>query len=350
MSGHGDQKGLCRPLKEASVEPVYRRGSVLLRPAAVILLCAVFLFCGAFSFASTVVLDPERSRIYQEADAAAILQALSDYDTAALTYHDQYLAVYGTIGSIGDGKRSFTLIPTGAGADAASVTCSISDASVRNLLGGFGPGDAVIVYGLSVTRKLPSPSAGILVHGVEKSTQAAADPAKYRFLYNDSFRRDALETRMLGNAGQDAGGIVKLYLPTGFSSVESTLPDVEGYLYQLNALPGSRKEEPEQLYVFWFDNEKYLSGPDEYSKTTQIEQAIIKNLLPGETIGFGKFPKKRDVYGRAFQYYDTRYGRYHAEFAFMPVKQRGILCFLYVYETSDHVDQILSLFRLIEEP
>ena len=306
------------------------------RRIAGFLILAVLLLTG-FAFASTVTLDPEKNRIFQDASISEMLDTLSTNEPLAKEQYDnQYLAIVGQIGEISGNGKTVTLISSANETSGKrSIRCTFQEESLRAQVLTFSTGDTVRVYGLTVISVLPSKSYSVIGRGIEKSTAASSASPRFRFLYG----QPDTEPKEERSFDKD----ISLMIPRRWVAVETVTK--EYHLYRLNELSDSKKAEPEQLYLLYFDNEKYLATMDDRFRTTEIERAIIKNILPKEKIGFGRFPKQRDVYGKTFQYYDTAYGNYHAEFAFAPNGEKGIFCMLYIYETSDHVDDILMLMR-----
>lgn len=173
-----------------------------------------------------------------------------------------------------------------------------------------------------------------------------------------------LEERELG------GGRMKYRVPSAWKEVESELTGIEGRLYQLNRLTGNQKGAAEQLYVFYFSNEKYLLNQGDGGNREGIEKAIIKNILPNEHIAKLNvsgitFPTMRipfdgvDVLGltlfgkREYDYFDTTYKDknrklHNAEFVFLPAGKKGMCCVLYVYTDSIHKADIINLIQKIE--
>ncbi|MCR5675641.1 MAG: OB-fold putative lipoprotein [Lachnospiraceae bacterium] len=306
------------------------------------LLCVTMLLSG-FSLSSNVTLDPERNRIYREVSAEEMIKALADNEALAeKTYDGQYLAIRGIVKEVSGNGRTVTVAPYKEQKGDASVRVGFYDEALRADAAGFVPGDPVCVCGRASFSRLPSASLNVTGQKIERATGTGASGAAgiFRFLNGERVDAQALEKRSSQNSE------VIWTIPGQWKRVETVTDDYR--LYRLNELPGEQKSEPEQLYVFYFDNEKYLLDLNDRTRTTEIEKAIIKNILPNERIGFGRFPKRRDVYGHAFHYYDTGYGGYHAEFAFTPDQDNGVFCLLYIYETSDHLDDILMLMRLLE--
>ena len=141
-------------------------------------------------------------------------------------------------------------------------------------------------------------------------------------------------------------------VPRSFSGVETPLEKIAGVRYRLNEAPGNRKSAAEQLFVYYFSNEKYLLNLNDKKKTDAIEMAIVKNILPYEQvsgiISGSQFPtgSKKSASGVVYDYYVTKFkdssGKWHnVEFAFTKDGDRGLGCFLYVFTDSVHKEDIL---------
>ena len=149
---------------------------------------------------------------------------------------------------------------------------------------------------------------------------------------------------------------VTFTVPEPWTAVCEETGNAEGYQFRLNEISGSYRTEPEQLYIFYFDPEKYLADLSERSETKKIERAIVKNILPDEETGILDFPEKTiKRAGKVFKkysYYMTDYKdqsgkRHNVEFVFLPSKNGEIICVVYVFNTSDHKDEAISLLQSI---
>ncbi len=310
-------------------------------------LIACFLLTGAFSLAPvTVTMDPDKDPLYRVVTVDALEGALAENKAAAMvTYEKQLLAVCGIMGSMEDKGNAFMM--TGS-ESAEAIRCTVSDAKLRVQAAGLAPGSAVCVMGKMKLSALPEARWTLSVDAVAPMTGNAPSGECWRDASGTIIRTSDRAEKGFGADRIRGGARVTALIPRSFLSVEEELPDTEGFLYRLNELPGERKAQPEQLYLFFFDNETMLQDQNDIRRTTKIEEAIIQNILPGESIAFGKFPKRHNAYGRPFQYYDTAYDGYHAEFAFTPAGEDGIFCMLYIYRSSDHLKDILSVFRFLE--
>lgn len=148
------------------------------------------------------------------------------------------------------------------------------------------------------------------------------------------------------------GGAMNYRVPKAFSTVETNLDGIAGNLYRLNEMSSNKKKAAEQVYVYYFSNEKYLLNLNEKTKTAAIEMAIVENILPGERVSVDvdiwNFPmaSKKSPSGISYDYYVTSFvdssrKRHNVEFAFTKDGDRGLGCFLYVFTDSVHKEDIL---------
>jgi len=161
-------------------------------------------------------------------------------------------------------------------------------------------------------------------------------------------------------------GAMTFSIPSTWKSVEKPLDNIDGYRYMLNEIPKELKSDTEELFVFYFSNERYLDDLRNADDREAIEKAIVTNILPEEhMIGLNiigvTFPTARlnpkgwelFTIDKCYDYFDTRYkdknGKVHnAEFVFYPNGKKGMCCALYVYTESVHKDDIIYLLRNIK--
>ena len=156
-------------------------------------------------------------------------------------------------------------------------------------------------------------------------------------------------------------------VPSDFIKVESQIENIEGYQYKLNEIPSQYHTSAEDLFVFYFDNEKYLLNLNDKNQREAIEMAIIKNILPGEKVDSildrMQFPTKTikakynsvsgKDFSRSYDYFTTYFvdadkKTHNVEFVFTVDGENGIGCILYVFTESVHKEDILYLMRTIE--
>ena len=314
--------------------------------AAMAALTAFIFLCG-FSFGKIyVTLDVRDNTLYREISAEEVLDAVAaDVQAAKHTYDRGSCAVFGKLKSVAKDGRSFE-IAAADGTNDRSIHCILSEAYSGQL-----PAVGAVFYTLGDMRitALGSGSCSLEAAGIKETSARIAADEVYLTVNGDVIRPGSMTDRTFGKNSITKEPIVSLKIPQSFVTVEEKLPKLDGYLYRLNELKDTRNTRPKQLYIFWFDNEEQLYDQNDKSRSQDIARAVIKNILPGENIRFGRFPIRRTVYGLEYMYYDTAYSGHNAEFVFKPCGTDGILCMLYVYRNSDHKKDILSIFRFVEE-
>ena len=164
-----------------------------------------------------------------------------------------------------------------------------------------------------------------------------------------------------------AGGKMKYSVPSEFDKVETPIENIAGNQYKLNEIPNQFKTNAEDLFVYYFSNEKYLLNLNDRNQREAIEMAIVKNILPGEKVDGIldrlEFPTKtltakyKTADGRTekkeFDYFTTTFidsarKTHNVEFVFTRNGEDGIGCILYVFTESVHKEDILYVMRTIE--
>ena len=311
-----------------------------------------FIFLCGFSFGKVyVTLDMRDYTLYREMSAEEIFDALAaNKQSTKDSYDNEYCAVFGKLTAIAKDGRSFEIAPV-EGFDSKTIHCILND----SFQGEFpSAGNPLYVLGKMRISLFGAGSCSMEADGLRRASSRLAQSETYLTLNGDNIRPDHMSARVFGKDSITKEPIVRLAIPKSFEAVEEELPEqkdqpkLDGYLYRLNELEDTRSSKPEQFYIFWFDNEKQLLDQNDKNRSQDIARAIIRNILPGENIRFGRFPVRRTVYGNEYIYYDTAYTGYNAEFVFKPCGDDGLLCMLYVYRNSDHKKDILSIFRFVE--
>lgn len=156
-----------------------------------------------------------------------------------------------------------------------------------------------------------------------------------------------------------AGGKMKYSVPSEFDQVESPIKNITGNQYKLNEIPNQFRTSAEDLFVYYFSNDKYLLNLNDRNQREAIEMAIVKNILPEAKVdGFFdriQFPTKtlKAKYGTSFDYFTTTFvdsgrKRHNVEFVFTRDGEDGIGCILYIFTEPVHKDDILYIMRTIE--
>ena len=164
-----------------------------------------------------------------------------------------------------------------------------------------------------------------------------------------------------------AGGKMKYSVPSEFDKVETPIENIAGNQYKLNEIPNQFKTSAEDLFVYYFSNEKYLLNLNDRNQREAIEMAIVKNILPEARVdGFFdriQFPTKTlkakyktangTTIEREFDFFPTVFTdsskkKHNIEFVFTRNGEDGIGCILYVFTESVHKEDILYVMRTIE--
>lgn len=163
-----------------------------------------------------------------------------------------------------------------------------------------------------------------------------------------------------------AGGKMKYSVPSEFDQVESPIENIAGNQYKLNEIPNQFRTNAENLFVYYFSNEKYLLNLNDKNQREAIEMAIVKNILPGEKVDgildrlefptktlTAKYKTANGTVKKEFDYFTTTFidlsrKTHNVEFVFTRNGDDGIGCLLYVFTESVHKEDILYVMRTIE--
>lgn len=300
---------------------------------------------------SDLALDAAGKAVYQNIEAETILNAYaSNVKGAAELFHGKNYVIWGRLSSFTsdytrlyltdmDGETGLTLVCTGDGAIEG--------------LKELKSGDKIKVYGQISIRTWPESSLTLDTLRVEHAVGSPASLDTYNFLDGTSKSRSSMKERAIGD--QD----FVYYIPDAWTTVEYSLPNVPGYQYKLNNLSG--KGAAESLFVFYVDS-SYLEKPGDIDKTTQVQKAIIRNILGNDHLSIrpdysfldsdiSMSSVKADYCtftGYVGWYEDPNHHNYRVEFLFPPAGEDGVRVLLYVYDTGDHVNDILFMMRMME--
>lgn len=326
-----------------------------IRAAAVVLALAVLTVGTLISdAASSLALDASQTVVYQNIETESILDVFQiNHLTAQRNFDGRSYVVWGEISDKAQDRKSFTLQDT---SKQGVITCES-----RQVIGGLEDlqaGDRVKVYGkikVTVESELFSwiqPAVTMSVDKVEKTTASQALRSTFSLLDGTGRNRDSMEQRTVGE------NAFVYYIPEAWAAVESELPNVAGYQYKLNNLSG--KGAAESLFLFYVDG-SCLERSGDISKTTQVQKAIIRNILGSNSLkirpewsfldsdirmsqieaGYCKFT------GYSGWYTDPNRQNYRVEFLFLPSDGKGIRALLYVYKTAEHANDILFMMRMM---
>lgn len=323
-----------------------------------LLLCGCMIvgcLCGFSLFNKvepTLYTEKQTRYVYQNGSAKFMLSKLtSNYDSAVQMYDDQYMAVIGRITKISSNNKTVKLAGINSLDQEITIDCSIKDSVAVSDVGGMKLNDHVRVFGKVSVGKFPSKHMDMDVYKIERTTLQNAYANVYTNCEGEDYDQSVMAARTL------AGGKVKYYVPESWVSVESELPDVDGfemdgYQYRLNEIAADFKVMPESMFVFYFSNMKFLKKLSDKSETEAIEKAIVQNILPKDQLSSFPTREVKSYYGHELDYYDTSFKKssgkeFNVEFVFTPVgDDLGILVYMYVYDDVQHLDDIMAVMRM----
>lgn len=312
---------------------------------SVILIVATFLISSGSIFA-TAALDVQNNPenfIYTSYSIDTMQSdAKNNNAKADVRYSLKRVATVGSIDSKSSSNNKLVL----KSESGSRIDITVRDKDLIAKVGDMKTGDKVKVLGLATLKGLASKEVTINAEAIRMVTSLAIEDGAYEFKSGKSFSEKQAQERSLGK------GTMKYKIPAEWAEVEKKLENIEGYQYKLNEIASTYATEAEQIYVFYFDNEQYLQTQNDRSKTKPIERAIIENILRGEN-PYIIYSMTAD-YGREFQFYDAKtfidFNRkgHNVEFVFSPAGDKGICCYMYVYNNSVHREDILFSMRTLE--
>ena len=272
---------------------------------------------------------------------------LSDYKGKAGLYHKQNLCLTGTVRSVAsDGSKIELSDPEDP---SRTVTGNVKDAAVREQVKKLKPGDAARLMG-KVTAAKTLTGVSIRIENVIRAEKTALaespGPGVFSFTNGKSYDTASGVPRSL------AGGQLLLTLPASWADVEEPVSGIgmQGWLYRLNEIPADFREKPEQVYVFFFDNETGLrDSTDADRNEADIERAVIRNIFDKDLDYRRHIRRDTEL---QYDYFRGSYrdgtNRYHnVEFICTALDKKGIFCVMYVYDSSDHKEDIICLLQTL---
>lgn len=315
------------------------------------LFCTVLMIvnlCGFSLFNSTdPVLYTENRKVYETYSADSLISAfVTNYDSAKRVLDEKYVAVLGRIYSKeSDVEKIYLGSPTEM--YGTTIECRLSDKGDIDVARYASRTDYVLVYGeLGFSSFFGDKTLKLSVDKI-RNFDSSIIPDKALALTDGSiYDKAVMPERTLAN------GRIRYQIPAGWAAVETPLRDVEGYQYRLNEQSVNFRVEPESVFVFFFDNNRFLLNLSDKGKTGRIEDAIIENILQGDGSD-GKKKEKESHYGIDFDYYTTYFRNnlniaYNVEFVFSEMGDDGFLVFLYVFNEQVHTDEIRACMRTAE--
>ena len=328
-----------------------RRATGKMRYGIAVLL-AFLLVMGSFvSYAkSSVTLDPSEKAVYQNMEVDTILKAY-DFDAfgSERLFNGKNYVVWGKLTAISSNRTTFYVTDMD-GESGLTLICNAKQALSE--LADLEAGDPVKVYGKIVINTRSEQSISLAAQRVELAVGSPASLSTYSLLDGTTRSKESMKERTIGNRD------FVYYIPEAWTAVEYSLPNVPGYQYKLNNLSG--KGTAESLFLFYVDS-SYLNRPGDIGKTEQVQKAIIRNILKNDNLSIRPdysilssdisssviHAEYCDFDAYSGWYQDPNHHNYRVEFLFFPDSGDGVRVLLYVYNTGDHVNDILFLMRMI---
>lgn len=324
----------------------------------------LFVSIAAVRASAPLVLDVSSRVVYHNIDADKVIDAYdAGIGNAANLYNGKYYAVVGYVRKTPANWNEFFLEKTEGETDTA-IKCIGYLGDLSMSLGNAGEGGLKIkVLGMFEV----SESSGLTlsvdtIDTEEKNLYGSGELWTFKNL--NVINNATSSSRKLGN------GTFAYNIPDEWSRVEEKLPNVDdGYMYKLNILDGTGKQEC--LFVFYVDK-KYLKDPEDAKNTVEFERAVVRDIMGSvkvvdERLDILPWKFERDVtqserdsdYANGFHYYTSVYrdsnnndfSNHRVEFVFLPVSgsDDGLRVLLYVYPisgaTDSHRDEILYVIR-----
>jgi len=296
---------------------------------------------------NTIVCDIEEYPACQNFGVNEIFNDLeTNFNVNSSKYKGRDLCIAGVIKSMNSNGSSMELTDITGGTKTVSVR--VSNKELQKQAAKFKVGDHVRVFGQAgVSKFLGKISVNIQLHAIEKTSQTQNKSSDvFSFASGREFNRSQSEKRSFYN------GAIEFLIPNTWTAVETEISGtgMNGWMYKLNEIQTEYKTEPEQAYVFFFDNETGLKNiTDRDASPKDIEKAIIRNIMDKD-LNEQKSVKTADGY--KFTYYLGNYkdnsGKYHnVEFIFTELDTRGVMGVLYIYNESNHKEDIIYMMRTI---
>lgn len=301
------------------------------------------VLCGALWSRPSVVIDTEKNIVYEYITAETLVNDFSeDSGKAESRYDGKFFLVAGLYETGNDGENSFSIMDRNMN----SVSCSYSkNTSVSDR---FSFKDKVAVYG-----KLKYSFGKYELTDVQKIIPApAARSSEIYYTLDGTFAdRSASVERELNN------GKIKFYIPKAFTGIENSIKDdetgeMEGFQYNLSKLSADKSNEPEALFVCYFDK-KLLRETSDITRTNDVEKLIIQNIENKNSIVGFPSKKIKTYYDAEYQYYRGNFTSnvgtgYRTEYVFQKAGDDGILVYLYLYKEEKHISDVMLITRMLE--
>lgn len=205
---------------------------------------------------------------------------------------------------------------------------------------------------------------------VVKTNVSSISDSTYSLIDGTSFsvgNKDIIDV----NEIKDLNGntIISYSTPKAWNNVENSVPKayddipIPGKYYKLNELSSNTISDPEYLFAFYFDNNRFIPTKSDWSKTEKTEKAIVNNIIPNLSKGDIKCVKystpykikqgltldKYEYHTYEVSYTDSKHDFHRVEFLFVPIgDNQGYFVFMYVYSSPIHAGDILLMLRSLE--
>lgn len=308
----------------------------------------MFTFTGAIFSSPEIVLDTENNVLYQNYTADEVVLAFANNKAnATKKFEDNKVAVLGKVSSLSAGNVGLKL-GTLDNKYQGVIECTSLDFDVLNYFKGLRVGDRVVLYG-EVSAGLLSTSPTMKVEALEISNQETKSGDIYSLVGGSDIDTSNMNSFSIGN-------MVDFRVPATWKAVahdleKENLGSIPGYQFRLNEIRGSQTTSTESFFICYFDND-LLKNASDRSKTDQIEEAILRNILKTDSIEDFPLKKVTTYYGAKYQYYQDAYqdkmgNGYHMEFVFEADGTDGVVVYIYVYKTQSHLDEIMAVMRFL---
>ncbi len=320
----------------------------------VMVMCLFMSFVMGFNYSDSMTIDSSK-HIYPCVTADKMLAQLSiNKDNAYSLYNGKYYMVLGHVCSKATDNKSFdiTYINT-VSVGGPTISASSSSSAIISEIAGLSVGQNVMIYCKVSVSTWGSGSISLKeIAEVSATNDISVVNNSYSVPSYKTICTDDMDSRTLGD------GLIKYYISDEWEAVEEALPmadskyELDGYVYRLNEISTTYTVRPEQVYVFYLDYNTYIVNKSDWSNTSGIEIALVKNLLPYDSItkvsNFNvDYSKNMKCY--ASSYTDAADIFHRINFIFTPVGDNEGLCVvMYVFSEANYTEDIMFMLRSME--
>ena len=254
-----------------------------------------------------------------------------------------YFSVYAKVDSIGK-ENNKIICSDPARKSSGTLTIVARTAHAADELVKLSAGDKVKIFG-SITGA-NNKTLTLELNEITKETNPSAVLPDYEFSGGKNGGKKYYSSRSAEIRLGD--GAMKCRIPDSWSAVQQAADnDLDGYKFCLNDAESDKKKDPELVYLFYFDYDKYVYT-NYKNDDNKIEAAIIRNILPDELLLL-YIRNNQKLFGRYIDHYVSKYGAYNVEFFFSKASSDGLACIVYLYGNYDvHSDDIMYVLRTLE--